>query len=143
MMIRTMSESMVEFAIIAQRHLGTVNDLKHMIRNCEHLTDGELGLKRLVELLDVNDTIFNGGFDSLLIALAYMKMKKTLKFSLEITNGFLYGFQYRIRGYRTFCYPITYYPNSLPFQNFQQPNNYIIILPKLIAFPQLSSRPSF
>ncbi|KAL4026936.1 hypothetical protein IC575_015385 [Cucumis melo] len=38
MMIRTMLEYMVEFAIIAQRHLGTANDLKHMIRNCEHLT---------------------------------------------------------------------------------------------------------
>ncbi|KAA0049454.1 putative CCR4-associated factor 1-like protein 8 [Cucumis melo var. makuwa] len=47
---RIMPESMVEFAIIAQRHLGTVNDLKHMIRNCEHLMNGELGLRRLAEL---------------------------------------------------------------------------------------------
>uniref|UniRef100_A0A9I9E8S6 poly(A)-specific ribonuclease n=1 Tax=Cucumis melo TaxID=3656 RepID=A0A9I9E8S6_CUCME len=79
MMIRTMPESMVEFATIAQRQLGTVNDLKHMICNCEHLMNGELGLKRLAELLNVNDTIFNGGSDSLLIALAYVKMKKMLK----------------------------------------------------------------
>ncbi|KAA0044541.1 putative CCR4-associated factor 1-like protein 8 [Cucumis melo var. makuwa] len=135
MMIRTMPDSMVEFAIIAQCHLGTVNDLKHIIRNCEHLMNGELGLKRLVELLNVNDTIFNGGSDSLLIALAYAKMKKTLKFSPKITDGFLYGFHYRIQGYRTFCYPITYYPNSLSFQNFQQSNNHRIILPKLIVFP--------
>ncbi|XP_004151393.1 putative CCR4-associated factor 1 homolog 8 [Cucumis sativus] len=103
MIIKAMPESMVEFAIIAQRFLGTVNDLKYMIGHCERLMKGELGLKRLAELLDVNDTVFSGGSDSLLIALAYVKMKK-LKLSSENTGGFLYGFQYRIRGYKTFCY---------------------------------------
>ncbi|XP_008449177.1 putative CCR4-associated factor 1 homolog 8 [Cucumis melo] len=70
----TMPKSMMEFAIVTQRHLGTVNDLKHMIHNCERLMNGELGLKRLAELLNVNDTIFNGGSDSLLIALVYAKI---------------------------------------------------------------------
>ncbi|TYK19447.1 putative CCR4-associated factor 1-like protein 8 [Cucumis melo var. makuwa] len=74
MMIKTMPKSMMEFAIVAQRHLGTVNDLKHMIHNCERLMNGELGLKRLAELLNVNDTIFNGGSDSLPIALVYAKI---------------------------------------------------------------------
>ena len=56
---------------------------------------------RLAELLEVNDTIFNRGSDSLLIALAYAKMKK-LKLSRENADGFLYGFQYRIQGYKTY-----------------------------------------
>ncbi|XP_038896403.1 poly(A) ribonuclease pop2-like [Benincasa hispida] len=103
MVIKSMMESVVEFAIIAQRFLGTVSDLKYMIRNCEYLLNGELGLKKLTKLLNiVNDipTHQLAGFDSLLIAFAYAKMKKMYEFSSENLDGFLYGLYYRIRGHK-------------------------------------------
>ncbi|XP_038890962.1 putative CCR4-associated factor 1 homolog 8 [Benincasa hispida] len=103
MVIKSMPESVVEFAIIARCFLGTVSDLKYIIRNCEYLLNGELGLKKLAKLLNiVNDipTHHLAGFDSLLIASAYAKMKKMHEFSSENLDGFLYGLYYRIRGHK-------------------------------------------
>lgn len=99
LMIKTMPQSLAVFAAKAQRLLGTVSDLKHIIRNCDYLLNGELGLEKLAKLLDVerNGTAHHAGSDSLLTASVYVKMKKRFEFSPEHCDGFLYGLHYRIR----------------------------------------------
>ncbi|XP_038890896.1 putative CCR4-associated factor 1 homolog 8 [Benincasa hispida] len=90
MVIKFMPKSVVEFTIVTRCFLGTINDLKYIIRNCKYLLNGKLGLKKLAKLLNiVNDitTHHLADFDSLLIASAYAKMKKMYEFSSKNLDG--------------------------------------------------------
>lgn len=111
--IRFMPASMAAFAITAQRLFGTVTDLKHMARYCNGLLDGNLGLKKLAKLLDVNriGTAHFGGSDSLLTASVYAKMKTMFKLPEHLSEGFLYGLPHPIRALRQ---PITIRDPSPP-----------------------------
>ncbi|XP_023511526.1 putative CCR4-associated factor 1 homolog 8 [Cucurbita pepo subsp. pepo] len=100
--IRCMPTSMSMFAISAAHILGTVTDLKHMARYSNNLLNGNLGLKRLAKLLQVNrtGTAHFAGSDSLLTAAVYAKMKIIMKVEPKKHEGFLYGLPYPIQGYR-------------------------------------------
>ncbi|XP_023550519.1 putative CCR4-associated factor 1 homolog 8 [Cucurbita pepo subsp. pepo] len=100
--IISMPTSMSMFAIIAAHLLGTVTDLKHMARYSDYLFNGNLGLKKLAKLLQINriGTAHFAGSDSLLTASVYAKMKAIMKVEPKIHEGFLYGLPYPIQGYR-------------------------------------------
>ncbi|XP_022967647.1 putative CCR4-associated factor 1 homolog 8 [Cucurbita maxima] len=97
-----MPTSMSNFAIMAAHLLGTVTDLKHMARYSDYLLNGNLGLKKLAKMLQVNriGTAHFAGSDSLLTASVYAKMRVIMKVDPKIHEGFLYGLPYPIQGYR-------------------------------------------
>ncbi|XP_022153955.1 putative CCR4-associated factor 1 homolog 8 [Momordica charantia] len=92
---------MATFAATAQHLLGAISNLKHMARYCDGLLDGNLALKKFAKLLDVKriGTAHFAGFDSLLTASIYTKMKQMFKLPLEQCEGFLYSLPHRIKAF--------------------------------------------
>ena len=85
-----MPTSMSIFATTATHLLGTVTDLKYMARYSNYFLNGNLGLKKLLQVNRIGTAHFAGS-DSLLTASVYAKMKVILNVEPKIYEGFLYG----------------------------------------------------
>ncbi|XP_052170405.1 putative CCR4-associated factor 1 homolog 8 [Diospyros lotus] len=82
-----------EFSVMLGRVFGSVYDVKYMARFCEGLMDGELGLERLSNILEVErlGRAHQAGSDSLLTAGVFLRMKMVYGFEEECFKGFLWA----------------------------------------------------
>ncbi|KAK3037743.1 hypothetical protein RJ639_031114 [Escallonia herrerae] len=90
--------SILEFVTLIGGYLGRVYDTKHMAQCCPSLSGDNLGLSRLAKLLKVErcGQSHQAGSDSLVTALAFLKMKELYKVDERLHEGFLYGITAKI-----------------------------------------------